>query len=71
MYICIWPYKHSPLCLSAAGSLVPVYLCLLSWVPVYGTSTNATSLKTIVECTEGDDYMCERQNNPPELVQFF
>lgn len=68
-------YKHSPLCLSAAEFLSCVYLCLLSWGPAYGASANAAPLKTIVRCTEGDDYMlCERQNEPsrpPELVQLF
>lgn len=73
--ICARSYKHSPLCLSAAEFLSRVYLCLFSWVPAYGASANAASLKTIVRCTEGDDYMlCERQNEPsrpPELVQLF
>lgn len=69
---CIWMYEHSALCLSTAVFLSSMYLCLFSrgLVYFYRTRANATPLKTIVQSTEGDDYMlCERQNElsrPPQ-----
>lgn len=55
--------------------ILRVFVSVLVGACARGASANAASLKTIVRCTEGDDYMlCERQNEPsrpPELVQLF
>lgn len=71
--VCIWVYKHSPLCPSTAVFLSSLYLCLLSWVPAYFFAEREQTQplwKPLFDPPREMITCClSEPSRPPELVQ--